>query len=280
MYFTRDLAFWGLTSYNGGRFGGGYYSVLIISVVYGFYDFMSDKRISRVEFFAHIIMAVFCSVLAQSRTHVILCVVGCALALFFHQGKLSANYLLRVLIVFIVGVVGICIFLNSDNALVSRILSMDISSKTETTASRVYTWTYYWRKICANPIGTGFGEIMYFINPSLTIAASTATYYIDNAFACVMYKGGFLLGVFYFAPMFATGIKLVSAWRKTKSKFYLMIAAMYAMFLFSTTVLTSQTIHTYATNVFVWTFAGCILNKKFDVKRERRYELNKGRCII
>lgn len=256
MYFTKNFSFWGLESFNGGRFGGGYYSLLIISVVYGFYDFMSEKRISAKEFYLHMGMAAFCSILAQSRTHVFLCLAGFVLVFCFRPGKLSVKYLIRAFIV--IGIVAIILFINSGNPLVERILSTNIHSSTETTASRIYTWTYYWRRICENPTGTGFGEIMYFINPSLTIAASTATYYVDNAYAVVLYKRGFLYGVLYFIPLYATLVKLIISWRKTRNNAYLMYAAIWVMFIFVTTVLTSEIIHTYAVNAFAWIFTGCV----------------------
>lgn len=259
MYFTRSLSFWGVIFYNGGRFGGGYYSLLIITIVYGFYDFMYEKKIKTIEFFAHVGMAIFCSILAQSRTHVVLCVVGCALVVIFRQGKLTNKYLFKAGVVFVVATVGIVIFLNSDNALVARILSTDITSRTGTIASRITTWTYYWREIKENLMGTGFGEVMYFINPSFTIAKDTSTYYVDNAFACVFYKGGFFLGVVYFVPLFATVAKLVMVWWNKKKNQYLILATIYTMFIFAVTVLTSQIIHTYATNVFAWAFAGVVL---------------------
>lgn len=275
MYFTRGFSFWGLTSFNGERYGGGYYTVLIASVVYGFYDFMSEKRIHAGEFYFHVAMALYCSILAQSRTHVLLCFLGCILVLGLRPGKLNLKYLMRFFIVVIVAFVGLIVFLSSDNALVERILSMDIGSETETTASRVYTWIYYWRKICDNPIGSGFGEIIYFINPSLTIAKDTATYYVDNAFACALYKGGFFYGVLYFVPIFATIYKLVKGWKDTKASNYLMYAVIYTMFILATTVLTSQIIHTYAPNIFAWVFAGCVLNKDFNIYQMK---CNKGWC--
>lgn len=43
MYTTQGLYFWGLQSYNGGRFGGGYLSLLAVTVIYAVYDYFMSK---------------------------------------------------------------------------------------------------------------------------------------------------------------------------------------------------------------------------------------------
>lgn len=82
MYTTQGLSFWGLQSYNGGRFGGGYLSLLVVTVIYGVYDYLYKKCIPTKWLILHIALAVFCSVLSQSRTHVILSFVGCLMLLY------------------------------------------------------------------------------------------------------------------------------------------------------------------------------------------------------
>ena len=253
MYATQGFSFWGLQSYNGGRFGGGYLSLLVVTVIYTVYDYLYVKSIPTPWLIVHIALAVFCSVLSQSRTHVILSFVGCLLLFVPMEKSLSKKYFFRILVIAVVGVVGIVALLNGNSVLIQRILNMDVTSDTETTASRVITWTYYWRLIRNSPLGTGFGEIMYFINPSMTIAKATATYYVDNAVAVVLYKCGWLGGILYFGFVLVTPIRMFLTWRKTHKKEFLLFTMIFTMLIFSVMILTSQVIHTYAVNVFIWT---------------------------
>lgn len=266
MYFTRSWSFWGVYTYNGGRFGGGYLSLLVASVIYGVYDYLYEKRIKTLHLILHIGMALFCSILAQSRTHVILCFIGCLVLFIPLQKKVAKAYFVRVAVIAIIGIIGVAVLLNGNSELIQRILNMDVTSNTETTASRVITWTYYWRLIKQTPLGTGFGEILYFINPSMTRAMATATYYVDNAVAVVLYKGGWFLGVIYFLMIVTTPIRLMKNWRQTKDALYIVYAMVFTMLILSTMVLTSQVIHTYAINVFIWTTIGNVYNKEFEIQ--------------
>lgn len=262
MYLTAGFGFWGVTSFNNGRFGGGYISLIVVTVLYGVYDFLYEKTINNKLFIYHIVFAIISSLLAQSRTHIILCAAGCIILMIPLWKKTSKRVLFRIFIALIVAIIGAALFLRGDSDLVQRLLSMDVTSKNETTASRVITWNFYWRLIKANPSGTGFGEIMYFINPSMTYAIDTATYYVDNAVAVVLYKGGWIFGCLYFAFIIKTVFLNLKYSKENGDRLYLLASLIMIMLVVSTMIMTSQAIHTYAVNVFVWTLIG-ITNKGF-----------------
>ncbi len=256
MYTTSGFSFWGVSTFNGGRFGGGYVSLIVVTVLYGLYDFLYEKTISTKIFIYHIVLAIISSLLAQSRTHIILCAAGCILLLIPIWNKISSTTVFKVSIVLVVVVIGSVVFLSGNSELVQRILNMDITSNTETTASRMITWTFYWNRIRQNPMGTGFGETMYFINPSMTYALDTATYYVDNAFAVVLYKGGWFFGVLYFMFIFRTVYGNIIQSKRSGDKLYALVSILLFMLVVSTMLMTSQVIHTYAINTFVWTLIG------------------------
>lgn len=256
MYTTSGFSFWGVSTFNGGRFGGGYVSLIVVTVLYGLYDFLYEKTISTKIFIYHIVLAIISSLLAQSRTHIILCAAGCILLLIPIWNKISLTTVFKVSIVLVVVVIGSMVFLSGNSELVQRILNMDITSNTETTASRMITWTFYWKRIRQNPMGTGFGETMYFINPSMTYALDTATYYVDNAFAVVLYKGGWFFGVLYFMFIFRTVYGNIIQSKRSGDKLYALVSILLFMLVVSTMLMTSQVIHTYAINTFVWTLIG------------------------
>lgn len=256
MYVTSGFSFWGVSTFNGGRFGGGYVSLIVVTVLYGLYDFLYEKTISTKMFIYHIVVAIISSLLAQSRTHIILCAAGCILLLIPVWKKISSTTVLKVSIVLVIVVIGSMVFLAGNSELVQRLLNMDITSKTETTASRMITWTFYWNRIRQNPMGTGFGETMYFINPSMTYALDTATYYVDNAFAVVLYKGGWFFGVLYFMFIFRTVYINIIQSKRSGDKLYALVSVLLLMLVVSTMLMTSQVIHTYAINTFVWTLIG------------------------
>lgn len=256
MYTTSGFSFWGVSTFNGGRFGGGYVSLIVVTVLYGLYDFLYEKTISTKIFIYHIVLAIISSLLAQSRTHIILCAAGCILLLIPIWNKISSTTVFKVSIVLVVVVIGSMVFLSGNSELVQRLLKMDITSNTETTASRMITWTFYWNRIRQNPMGTGFGETMYFINPSMTYALDTATYYVDNAFAVVLYKGGWFFGVLYFMFIFRTVYGNIIQSKRSGDKLYALVSILLFMLVVSTMLMTSQVIHTYAINAFVWTLIG------------------------
>lgn len=256
MYTTSGFSFWGVSTFNGGRFGGGYVSLIVVTVLYGLYDFLYEKTISTKIFIYHIVLAIISSLLAQSRTHIILCAAGCILLLIPIWNKISSTTVFKVSIVLVVVVIGSMVFLSGNSELVQRILNMDITSNTETTASRMITWTFYWNRIRQNPMGTGFGETMYFINPSMTYALDTATYYVDNAFAVALYKGGWFFGVLYFMFIFRTVYGNIIQSKRSGDKLYALVSILLFMLVVSTMLMTSQVIHAYAINAFVWTLIG------------------------
>ena len=108
--------------------------------------------------------------------------------------------------------------------------------------------------------GTGFGEIMYFINPSMTYALDTATYYVDCAFAVILYKGGWIFGFLYFLFVFRS-VHIYFIWsKKTNDNLFALTSVLLLMLVVSTMLMTAQVIHTYAINTFVWSLIG-IANK-------------------
>ncbi|MST88189.1 hypothetical protein FYJ79_01020 [Sharpea azabuensis] len=256
MYATSGFSFWGVSTFGGGRFGGGYVSLIVVTVLYGVYDFLYEKTINTKILIYHIVLAIISSLLAQSRTHIILCAVGCILLLIPFWKKISSAIVLKVFIVVVIGIIGSMIFLKGDSNLAQRLLNMDITSNTETTESRMITWIFYWNRIKQNPVGTGFGETMYNINPSMTYALDTATYNVDNAFAVVMYKGGWIFGFLYFMLIFRAVYRDIIQLKRSGDKFYALVAILLLMMVVSTMIMTSQVIHTYAINTFMWTLLG------------------------
>ena len=96
----------------------------------------------------------------------------------------------------------------------------------------------------------------------MTYAINTASYYVDNALAVVLYKGGWLFAFMYFLPIIRVICLNLFISRKYKDSLYLLTSLVLAMLIISTMLMTSQAIHTYAINVFVWTLVG-ITSKNF-----------------
>lgn len=63
-------------------------------------------------------------------------------------------------------------------------------------------------------------------------------------------------------------IGLIRNWRQTKNPLYAVYAMVFTMLILSTMILTSQVIHTYAINVFIWTTIGNVYNKDFEIQGE------------
>ena len=236
-----------------------------MSIIYGFYDFMYTRRIKPSVFAVHIGLAVFCSVLAQSRTHIILSVIGCLFILLLRVKKLNVITFWRILFVIGIGIVAMILFFNSGNPLAERLLSMDIASDTETTASRVWQWMYNIEKIKQSFMGYGFGSRMYFLSSATTLVTNSVSYYVDNAILTVLYKGGWLYGIVYLSYVVRTALKLWTTYRKKRDNESLIALMIFAMLILALMIMSCQITHTYATNAVMWTFIGLVIRQKIYI---------------
>ncbi len=261
MYITRDLSFWKMISFNEGRYFGGFLSILIVTLPYGLYNYIHLKKISLWSLCCHVILGFFCMIVAQSRATIISSVLGMMFVLYFGNRKITVRNIIQVVLFSIVALFGLSFFMRSSFDIVGRILSTDFSNRSETIYARFYLYQYYIKQIFENPFGKGFGSIMYFLTPQLTLMTNTGTYTIDAVLMAAGYKSGWLLfSVFAFSIFFQI-VTMIKLYRNKHDKVYLIMLIAQSLFIASTGLITAQIIHTYTPLVYFWTFMGVCASK-------------------
>lgn len=262
MYITRSWSFWGMQSFNGGRYFGGYLSLLAVTIPYAVYDYFYIKKIKIVHLIFHIGVALFCIMLAQSRTVVFSITIGVLAVLIFGHKNLSLNSIAKFLGIIVIGLITVVILINSDSALMDRLLSTDLDNTSETTYARLYLYRYYVPSIFHQIMGFGFGGKMYFMTPQLNIIEETETYTVDSAILTAGYKGGILLLLIFLLACILPVLFSLSRYKKTKDIFYFCFGIWFMLLVFATVLITGQIIHTFAVLTFFWSVVGICLKEK------------------
>ena len=256
MYLTRSFNFWKMISFNEGRYFGGFLAILIITLPYGVYNHIHLKNIKLWSLVIHVLLGFFCMIVAQSRATIIASVLGVIFVLYFGNRKISVKNILQVTLISIVAIFGLSFLMRSSFDVVGRILSTDFSNRNETSYARLYLYQYYIKQISANPLGKGFGSIMYFLTPQLNLMTDTGTYTIDAALMAAGYKGGWVMCFVYAFSMIAEIVVMIKLYRRTHDKVFLIMFVSQTLFIASTGLITGQIIHTYTPLVYFWTFMG------------------------
>jgi len=256
MYLTRSLSFWKMISFNGGRYFGGFLSILIITLPYGVYNHIHLRNIRLWSLAIHVLLGFFCMIIAQSRATIIASVLGVIFVLYFGSRKISVKNIIQIIILSTIAILGLSFLMRSSFDVIGRILSTDFSNRSETLYARLYLYQYYISQISSNPLGKGFGSIMYFLTPQLSLMTDTGTYTIDAALMAAGYKGGWLMCFVYAFSMITEIVVMVKLFRKTHDKVYLVMLVSQVLFIASTGLITGQIIHTYTPLVYFWTFMG------------------------
>lgn len=260
MWLTKDFSFWGLQSFNGGRYFGGFLSLITISIPYSIYNFLYVKKIKLVEVVINFFVCMMCAIISQSRTNIITVVLGTIIAVYLGKRKITGKDLTKIVGISILAIAVLYVFINSNFDVVERLLSTDVTNRSETVFARFYIYNYYGEQIIHNPIGYGFGSLMYFLTPQLMFMDGTATYTVDAALMAAGYKGGWMLLGLYSVAILMVFYMLFKIYKHNKDNEHLLLFFWFGLFLVQTCFLTGQIIHTYAPLTFFWTVVG-LLNR-------------------
>lgn len=275
MYLTRSFSFWGMISFNGGRYFGGFVSIFSISIPYAIFNHFTKGQVRLHNLLIHIVLGMACVIISQSRTVIITTIIGAVFAIYFSGNKLSRKRFFRVSFATIIGIAFLYWLLHSNFAIVNRLLSTDLSNRSETTNARLYIYQYYISKIMNNLTGYGFGSIMFFLTPQLNLMKDTATYTVDAALMATGYKGGIILLAVYVFGIIYSLYWLIKTYRYTKERIYFLLFVLETLFLVQTCLLTGQIIHTYATLTFFWTTIGLIFKSRSSGIYEKTDKTNR-----
>ena len=129
-------------------------------------------------------------------------------------------------------------------------MGSDVENSYNTLLFRTYLYQGYFPTILKSVFGKGIGAPMYFYNEELRLATWTETLAVDSTLVTVGYKGGLLLLLIYSFMIFFIIFAQIKMYVLTKKIDFLVLLIVFAMFLFSTCIITAQTIHTFTINAF------------------------------
>lgn len=258
MYFTKNLLFWGLVSFNGGRYFGGNLSLLIVVIPFLLYRYIYDKNLSFIRLVVYCFVSLYCLVLAQSRAAFIMIALSIILIFLLKSGfKQNRSEFLKKSLFVIILLVFVYFFLSSGLDVVSRLLGTDIENSFGTLSYRSYLYIGYISMIMDSLIGYGLGTKMYFYDSNLTIMLKTETFAVDSSIITVGYKfGPIAMALLVMMMVYILWVALKNA-SETKRAFYIFFAFTVSLFMFSTMIITAQTIHTYTIVAFFAVLFSC-----------------------
>lgn len=264
MFSTKNLEIWGLVNYLGNRFGGNYYTVLIMTFTYGIYMlYNKEYKINKILIISNCFVSIYCLMLAQSRATLVLCLFPSVLLLFtsLNNRYSKRSYIGRFFLTGLILITSIYLFylfIEGESEIANRFVSMSIYSKDDTMMIRIVTFVKNIVVFFNNPLGHGLGYPLYFYNGYGSKIEEVA--FLDNTFATIAIRGGIFMVIPYVYLIILSLKKMWKYYSDTKYQNYLNLIIMFMCFLIASTIMTGQTIHGFAVSVFFWAFISCSLN--------------------
>jgi len=258
MYITRNLAFWKISNSDESRFGGGYFTLLIITGGFAFLSICyNDKKLLEMkEAIYTLVCSCFAFIVSATRTNILLFIL---LLLFIYFvslfGKMSAKKFFLMILIFLTVILAICFVINSNIYLIERIFNNKTILQDGNMKIRISTFVYYFDKIVENPWGFGFGYLLHFVHPNGFALDNQLS--VDNTFIYFSMKCGIALFIIYIIIIAIEPIKFIIK-NKIEKKIQWSIIAIFIVYLFAVSVMTNQVVFGYATSSFVWAFAGVV----------------------
>lgn len=266
MLVTNKFSIWGI-EYSGGRYGGNFLTLLIITLSYIFFIlYNQEKESNKVLLIYSIFISILSMILSQNRTNPILLIISCLIILFVSfNNKVTYKNIFRkpillILICISTLIIGISI-INSNSDFIDRFKKITSLSDDTNMKTRINTNNHYIKLIMDNPLGDGFGTLMPFID-SEGVFRYEDSLNIDNSYINIGRKAGILTMIIYIIFIISPIIKLIKGYSVNKNNIYIALSVMYFMLIIASSLLTSQSIHSYSVSSFIWVFIAFINVKK------------------
>lgn len=267
MYLTRSLSFWGVEFYAGGRFGGNYLTLNCITVPYAIYLIYSGKnRFSKVAIIYSLIVSMSSIILAQSRTLIIITVMGICITLIVElRNNVNKGIKLKriksLIIALMILLPLMIIFINSNAEILDRLSSFSNIESDTSFLVRRKLYSENFKIFIENIFGTGLGSgyPIYDSNGNLFQYLN----FIDNTFLTIGEKLGIFALIIYLVLVVIRPIKyFLRCYKKKKNKVYYLTVLYYIAFLFLTTFSSAQSITSISASAVTWIIvAYCSTNK-------------------
>jgi len=275
IYLTRGLSIWGLHG-DSGRFGYNAQTLFIMTLTYMFFLFYNKRYvISKSIILFSYFLSIILIILSQNRTNPVLIFINCILIILINFGdKTSLKILIRRISLFMCAaaliIYGANIISNSNSEFINRYREVSSSDKNDNLQTRILTFNYYLDLIEEKPLGNGFGIHMPFVDSQGNFQIEEG-FNTDNTYINIAYKSGVISLILYIILLCSPLVKMAVNYKLSKDRIYLSTSIAYIMLLIGGSIVTSQTIHSYAVSTFIWVFISYInlyTDKKFQLYKK------------
>lgn len=257
IYLTRSLSFWGVSFFAGGRFGGNYQTLSILTIGYATYLLITgQKRMNRVFLWLYIILVFISDILAQSRMLMLLSVMSVAITIFINRkndnNKTSKKRLLVLFICVVLGILLIVLLLNSNTDIARRLTGFNNLGEDASFLVRMKTLSENMKLMINNPFGLGLGYAFRAYDASGALWGDVTTNFIDYAYLTVGLKQGIFVGFLYIWVTLYPIAKIKKSLTQAHSKIYDTILWGYILLLIQSVLLSAQSLIGLSASTAIW----------------------------
>lgn len=272
MYMTREWSFWGIHYFLGNRFGGNYLNVTIITFAYGFYSlYFRKKYINKLVLIIHFTAGVYCLILAQSRTSLILVFVPIIFTIVVGllMSRNATRFVFGVIVLVAAIIIGWYFFDNlmqSNMDITNRLSRENWFGEGDTFMVRVYTFSYEFNQFLHNPFGLGFGVPFKQFTSYGRLDMEYQGYYCDNAFISLAVYGGIIMVVLYALIYYKTFKGMYLTKKKTNDPLYYYMGFAFLTFIVCSAIISASVIHGFGLAIFFWSFISVVSFENYTQK--------------
>ncbi len=272
---TTRLPVFGYTTLGGTKWGGGFYSCLVITISYGvFLLYHNINRIPRCIIIAETIIGIILVVLANSRTLLMMVIVPIVMVPFLtfnnvNTHRLRNNRVFFFIVILLMFFSVLFLIISGSSPVAERMRNISILGRDDTFMTRIYSFIYSIRDFFKAPWGTGMGASLSFYNSNGRFVEYVP--FLDNFFINAAIKGGILFLSILIFMIYKTYKSLKEKKRETKDSLYTLLLFSFTCFLIQTTLMSSQALHNYAASICLWACISAYINMTDNNNMERKH---------
>lgn len=252
-YITRDLPIWGISSSDESRFGGGFFTLGIVTGIVALYSLCTeDKIVKKKEAYLTLLLVLFGLVISAVRTNLLVFLSLCCVILIAtnYDGLRKSTLITKFLIIF-AGVITLLLLSRGGSYIVERLTTTNYMLNDGNLKIRLSTMEYYWDLIKKNPLGMGFGYMVHFVHWNGSVLEDQLS--LDNSLMYIAIKCGLPAAILFVYLVIVRPIKKIALSRNSKS-FKISLISMWVGYIFAVGIMTNQIFFSLTNFAFIWAY--------------------------
>jgi O-antigen ligase len=268
MYLTRSWAFWGVTFFANGRFGGSYQTLGIFTLGYAMYLLIESGDNEHVFWIIIYIVSSLVSVLLSlSRVLLIFSLLSMFIVILTLQKKnriergLKKNRLVLLILVVNLLILFILILIKMNAGIVGRLLDFSSISEDVSFLIRIRVYKDNFQLMINDIFGTGLGYPFKVVDETGTFWGSVSNV-VDCTYLTVGVKQGIVAFFIYLIISVKPANALIKAYRRNGDRFYLSAAYIYILWIVQATLLSAQSLSSLSSSTALWIIFAFITSRQ------------------